>query len=77
MKDIKNKTLAMKRIEERYEIPIEILLHKLYIIEDKSHVDVGKELNTHYMSIMTWLHKAGIYSKRLHIKQPKKKYRIF
>lgn len=78
MKKIKKKTTLMKYIEMKEEVPIEELLYKLYIEEEKTIKEVAKELGTSTNTINSWLHMAEIdvrlpYQKMLELIEIKKK----
>lgn len=68
MKLIKNKTLLMRWIEKNEGVPIEELLHALYIEEGMSIRDISKRLNVHYHTINTWLKQMEIEMRLPHDK---------
>ena len=68
MKLIKNKTLLMRWIEKNEGVPIEELLHALYIEEEMSIRDISKRLNVHYHTINTWLKQMEIEMRLPHDK---------
>ncbi len=67
MKIIPNKTPSMKQVEQRFDIPIEELLRIKYVVESKSHFQIADELNINYTTVIYWLKKAGIYSRKLRL----------
>lgn len=67
MKPIPNKTQSMQQIEQRLGIPIEELLRIKYVDENKSHSQIATELNIDYTTVIYWLKKAGIYSRKLRL----------
>lgn len=67
MKPIPNKTPSMQQIEQRFGIPIEELLRIKYVDEHKPHSQIADELNIDYTTVIYWLKKAGIYSRKLQL----------
>lgn len=68
VKLIENKTLLMRWIEKNEGVPIEELLHALYIEEEMSIRDISKRLNVHYHTINTWLKDMEIEMRLPHQK---------
>ena len=69
MKDISFKTPRMKTIENKHNLNVEELLRQKYVDENKSALEVAKELNISYVTAVKWLKLAGIYSHRLKIEK--------
>ncbi len=57
----------MKQIEQRFNIPIEEVLRIKYVDENKPHSQITNELNISYTTLIHWLKKAGIYSRKLRL----------
>ena len=60
MKEIKNKTISMKYIENITGNSIEELLHKLYIEEGLSIREISEKIGVHYHTVNKWLKLAKI-----------------
>lgn len=67
MKQISNKTRAMLDCESRYNMPIEEILRMMYVDYHLSHNHIAKELNISFPTVISWLHMAGIYSRKLNL----------
>lgn len=65
MKQIAKKTPKMLRVEANQGIEIEELLRKLFVDEHKSIHAISSQLGISYPVVISWLDKAGIYSRRL------------
>ena len=65
MVEIKNKTKAMLQLEEKFNLPFEALLYKLYVVDDMKQEDMSKFLNIPRKTLIIWLRKAKIYSHKL------------
>lgn len=69
MKQIENKTLLMRWIEEQNEgVSIEELLRVLYVEQGLSMHEVARKLNVNYHTIRSWLNQAEINSRLPHQK---------
>ena len=65
MRKIENKTTLMKYVElKEGGVPIEELLHSMYIEEKMSIREIADKLEVHYHTINSWLDEIGI-KKRL------------
>ena len=60
MRNIENKTILMKYIELKEGVPIEELLHSLYIEEKKSIREIADKLDINYHTVNNWLKQAEI-----------------
>ena len=60
MRNIENKTILMKYIELKEGVPIEELLHSLYIEEKKSIREIANKLDINYHTVNNWLKQAEI-----------------
>lgn len=67
MKHIPIKTKRMLEVEEEYHEPIEELLRRLYVDEDKTLTEISEEIRVSYRIILQWVLLAGIYSKNLKV----------
>lgn len=67
MKKIGNKNDKMKQIEVREGALIEELLRQKYVDENKTVKKIANELQISYVTVIKWLNKAGIYSRKLSI----------
>ena len=65
MIEIKNKTKAMLQLEEKFNLPFEALLYKLYVVDDMKQEDMSKFLNIPRKTLIIWLRKAKIHSHKL------------
>jgi len=65
MKKIPHKTTRMQEVETLFNLPLEELLRKMYVDENKTPQVICQELNIAYATLLKWLHLAGIYSRRL------------
>lgn len=68
MKRIPNKTTHMKAIETKLGGGIEETLRRLFVDENKSLYEIAQILGVSYVTVVKWLALAGVYSRRLHIK---------
>ena len=68
MKQIINKTKAMKYIELTSGEGLETLLHRMYIEENKNIREIAKELDVHYNTVNKWLKLVGIQMRLPHEK---------
>jgi transposase-like protein len=55
----------MLALEEKFGIGIEELLRSLYVDQNMSITDIGKELGCTYVTIFKWLQRAGIRSRKI------------
>lgn len=55
----------MLDVQNAHNTPIQTLLHKMYVIDDKSTQTIANELGVERDTINAWLVRVGIYSKRL------------
>ena len=55
----------MIEIEELFNEPVEELLRRKYVDENKTIQTISSEIGVHYEYAQKWLKKAGIYSKHL------------
>ena len=60
MKEIENKNIYMRYIEMEKGVPIEELLHTLYIEEQRSIREIAEILDIHYHTVNKWLKLAKI-----------------
>lgn len=60
MKKLTYKGNVIKGIEERFNAPIESLLHKLYIVDMKSAEEIADILGTSHVTINKYLIRIGI-----------------
>lgn len=67
MKSIPNKSKYIRVIEERYQTSIEELLRRMFVDENKTIDEMLDELGVSYVTLLKWLDKAGIYSRKLSI----------
>lgn len=67
MKSIPNKSKYIRVIEERYQTSIEELLRRMFVDENKTIDEMLDELGVSYLTLLKWLDKAGIYSRKLSI----------
>jgi hypothetical protein len=65
MRKIQRKTDRMLEIEKQFGEPIEELLRRLFVDENKNLYDMASELGVAYRNILKWLKLAGIYSRKL------------
>lgn len=65
MKQIKNRSPTMERIDEQFKMPTEELLRIKYVEQNKKVEIIAKELNISYVTVIKWLKLAGIYSRKL------------
>lgn len=68
MKELDNKTIAMRYIELTHERKIEDILHEMYIIQEKSIREIADELGVHYHTVNAWLKDLGISMRLPHAK---------
>lgn len=68
MKNLDNKTIAMRYIEITHEKKIEDILHQMYIVEEKSIREIADELGVHYHTVNAWLKDLGISMRLPHAK---------
>ena len=65
MRKIENKTTLMKYVElKEGGVPIEELLHSMYIEKKMSIREIADKLEVHYHTVNSWLDEIGI-KKRL------------
>lgn len=67
MKRILNKTTAMKQIETKRGEDIEEVLRTLFVDEHLSQIEIAKQLNLSYVTVIKWLKLAGVYSRKLNV----------
>lgn len=67
MKEITNKTGKMIDIETKTGEKIEETLRRLFVDENKSQIEIANELSISYVSVIKWLHLAGVRSRKLNI----------
>ena len=60
MRKIENKTILMKYIEVEQNEVLENLLHRMYIEEEQSTIEIAEKLGVHYHTINSWLKQVGI-----------------
>lgn len=66
MKKIQNKTKSIKRIEDEFNKPIELLLLDLYVVQGKTLAEINKLLRTvNKNKVIQLLRECGIYSHKL------------
>lgn len=68
MRLLEKKTLLMRWIEKEEGVPLEELLHHLYIEKEMSIRDIGEELGVHYHTVNSWLKEIGIETRLPHQK---------
>lgn len=68
MKELENKTIAMKYIELLHDRKLEDILYDLYIEEEKSIREIAEILGVHYHTVNSWLDKIGIKTRLPHQK---------
>jgi predicted DNA-binding protein YlxM (UPF0122 family) len=68
MKSIEKKTDAMRLIESLAHQEIEEVMRQLWVEEELSLDEVCKQLNVSRYTIVKWKQMAGIYSRKLGIK---------
>jgi len=68
MKQIANKTDAMRLIESLAHQEIEEVMRHMWVEEELSLKDVCEQLNISSYTLTRWKQMAGIYSRRLKIK---------
>jgi DNA-binding transcriptional regulator LsrR (DeoR family) len=65
MKRIATKNQLMKRIETNQGEVMEEILRRLFVDEHKTQKQIASELHISYLTVIRWLHKAGIRSRRI------------
>ena len=55
----------MLELESRSNLPIEELLRVLWVEKGLTREEMRKELDVNHITLINWLKKAGIYSRRL------------
>ena len=60
MREIKVKSPTIRLIERVYKEPIEKVLYRLYIIEEKDLRTIGNELGVSHDSVKRWLQEMRI-----------------
>lgn len=65
MKEIKNKTPLMLKVENKYNVKLEELLRIMHVEQNMHTLEMCKELQISNVTLLDWLKKAGIYSRRL------------
>jgi len=68
MKQISNKTDAMRLVETLAHQEIEEVMRQMWVEEELSLDEISKQLNISRYTIIRWKQMAGIYSRRLNIK---------
>lgn len=68
VKEINRKTEKMREIETKTKERIEETLRRLFVDENKSHMEIAKELSVSYVTVVKWLQLAGIHSRKLNIR---------
>ena len=69
MKQIQKKTKLMLEVEELFGENIEELLRILYVEKDLRYDEIAKVLGVSRDVVVRWLPMAGIYSRRLDIRE--------
>jgi len=69
LKPIKHKNKRMLELEDLHHESIEEILRRLYVDEHKTYHQITEELSISYVTVKRWLKRAGIYSKRLNIRE--------
>lgn len=67
MREIKNKTELMLRVESEIEDTLEECLRFLYVDNDLSIADISEMLNISYVTTHRWLQRANITSRSLNL----------
>lgn len=67
MRTIKHKTDKMLNIEQHKGECIEEILRHYYVDLELTHQQIIDELNISYLTLVTWLHLAGIRSRKLSV----------
>ncbi len=57
----------MKLIETKRGEDIEETLRRLFVDEHMSYMDIAKQLNISYVTVIKWLRLAGVYSRKLNV----------
>ena len=67
MKEIVNKALNRHILELELTLgePIEIVLRRMYVDEHLPTHTIAQSLGVSYLTVVRWLAKAGIYTRRL------------
>jgi hypothetical protein len=67
MKQIPNKqnNLHIIEIESTLGMPIETVLRRMYVDDNTPAHTIAQILGVSYLTVVRWLGKAGIYSRRL------------
>jgi response regulator of citrate/malate metabolism len=68
MKQIEKKTDAMRLIESLAHQDIEEVIRQMWVEEELSLDEVCKQLNVSRYTIVKWKIQAGVYSRKLGIK---------
>lgn len=76
MRKLKKKTQIMRLLERVYKEPLERVLYKLYIIEEKDLRTIGGELGVSHDSVKRWLEEMNIERRLPHHKILKVKKQI-
>ena len=65
MREIPNKTNHMKLIEQLHGEPLEIILHKKYVLEEKTIDTIAKEMMLATGTVFKWLDLANIKTRKI------------
>lgn len=57
----------MKIIEAKRGENIEEILRRLFVDENKTQKQIADELNISYVTVIKWLHLAGVRSRKLDV----------
>lgn len=69
MKSFGKKNGTVRGIESRYGLNIEEILRKLFVDEDKSHMAIASELGVTYLTVVRWLDRAGVRSRKIDLEE--------
>lgn len=65
MRHIEKKSWRMQQVEQSLGEPLEEVLRRKYVDENKSLYVIAEELGISYRIVLDWLKQAGIYSRNL------------
>lgn len=57
----------MKQIESNYGEDVEEILRRMFVDEHLSQAEIGKRLGISYATVYSWLHRAGVRSRKLDV----------
>lgn len=65
MKPFTKKNALINQLESKHGEEIEEILRRLFVDENKTQQEIAKELHISYLTVIRWLARAGIRSRRL------------